>query len=410
MFLLTEAAQVEHLAMCEYLYMAFSMKLDPNDGLTESQAEAVRRWERVVSGVAVQEMLHLTLVNNLLTAIGGCPYFGRPNFPITIKYFSPPITMRLMPFSLEALKHFLFFERPEGVNVRDVPQEVAFAYGLVPTQYEADDLVPVDPPVSTIDGLYQGIQNGLRFLVDKFGEGSVFVGPPRAQATQDHFSWKELVPVTSLESASAAIEVIVEQGEGGKDVHRADSHFGRFARVTAELMRLEHADPKFNPAHPVVPAFVRPLSAEPNAIVITDRGTRAVAELFDASYELLLQLLTRFFIHSHETDAMLHALSDAAVDTMFGAIRPLGHLMTCLPVGEDRPGVTAGPAFEVYPTSYILPHHHAAWYVMQERLEEMAKYCEQTLAHAPELSVLSDVGANLLRVRDDLARRLLEKK
>ncbi len=403
MFLLTEAAQIEHLAICEYLYMAFSMKLDAGNGLTEPQAEAVRRWERVISGIAAQEMLHLTLVNNLLTAIGGCPYFGRPFFPIMIKYFSPPMAMRLIPFGLEALRHTLFFERPEGVKVADVPEDVAFAYGLIPTPDEPDEIIPSALAVSTIKGLYYGVEDGLRMLVDKFGERGTFIGPPRAQATQEYFGWKELVPVTNLESALAAVEVIVEQGEGGGGVHRAESHFGRIARVTAELMKIERTDPAFQPAHPVVPSFVRPLSAEPGAVLIENHTTRAVAELFDASYEVLLQFLTRFFIHSHETDAMLHALADAAVDIMYSAIRPLGRLMTRLPVGDHQPGLTAGPAFEVYPTSYILPHHKAAWYVMQERLGEMAGYCDRTLARAPELAALAEVSAGLLHVRDHLA-------
>ncbi|HEY3340411.1 MAG TPA: ferritin-like domain-containing protein [Anaerolineae bacterium] len=406
MFLLTEAAQIEHLAICEYLYMAFSMKIDASDGLSGPQAEAVRRWERVISGIAAQEMLHLTLVNNLLTAIGGCPCFGRPLFPIMIKYFSPPMAMRLIPFGLEALKHLLFFERPEGVRVADVPEDVAFAYGLLPTQYEPDDIIPGALAVTTIKGLYYGIEEGLRMLVDKYGERGTFIGPPRAQATQEYFGWKELAPVANLQSALAAVEVIVEQGEGGGGIHRAESHFGRIARITAELMKIEHADPGFRPAHPVVPSFVRPLSAEPGAALIENHNTRVVAELFDASYETLMQLLTRFFIHSHETDAMLHALADAAVDLMFGAIRPLGRLMTRMPVGDHQPGMTAGPAFEIYPTSYILPHHTAAWIVMQERLGEMAGYCDRTVALAPELTALADVSASLCHVRDHLAGQL----
>jgi Ferritin-like len=308
------------------------------------------------------------------------------------------------------LKHFLFFERPEGVNVNDVPEEMAFAYGMRPSQFEEDDIIPAVPAVCTVKVLYASIQDGLRVLVDRHGEKNVFIGPPRAQATRDHFGWKELVPVSNLESALAAIEVIVEQGEGGCDIHRADSHFGRFARVTAELMHFQQCDPAFEPALPVVPSFVRPLSIDPAETLITNPTTRAVAELFDASYELLLQLLTRFFIHSHESDEMLHALSDASVDLMFGAIRPLGRLMTRLPVGDHRPGKTAGPAFEVYPTSYILPHHYAAWFVLQERLNEMAKYSAHTLTLAPELAVLSEVNASLLQVRDNLMKHLRDKE
>ena len=43
-YLLAEAAQVEHLIMCQYLYASFSLKAGPEDGLTGEQAAAVARW------------------------------------------------------------------------------------------------------------------------------------------------------------------------------------------------------------------------------------------------------------------------------------------------------------------------------------------------------------------------------
>ena len=64
--------------------------------------------------------------------------------------------------------------------------------------------------------LYRGIEQGFRRLVEKHGEHRVFVGPPEAQATWRYFWWPELVPVTDLASAQAAIGTIVEQGEGAQ--------------------------------------------------------------------------------------------------------------------------------------------------------------------------------------------------
>src|SRR5246127_4895949 len=61
-YMLCEAAELEHGIMCQYLFAAFSMKEHPHEGLTEDQASAVRRWRDQVSHVAVQEMLHLALV------------------------------------------------------------------------------------------------------------------------------------------------------------------------------------------------------------------------------------------------------------------------------------------------------------------------------------------------------------
>ena len=37
--LLVEAAQIEHMIMCQYLYACFSFKTDPDEGLTAEQAE-----------------------------------------------------------------------------------------------------------------------------------------------------------------------------------------------------------------------------------------------------------------------------------------------------------------------------------------------------------------------------------
>ena len=45
-YLLTEASQLEHMIMCQYLYATFSLKHGVDDGLTEAQAAAVARWRR----------------------------------------------------------------------------------------------------------------------------------------------------------------------------------------------------------------------------------------------------------------------------------------------------------------------------------------------------------------------------
>ena len=96
--------------MLAYLFAAFSLKTDVSEGLTEEQLEAVRRWERVISEVAAQEMLHLALASNLLTAIGGAPHFSRPNFPQPAKYYPPGFELARIAFSEQALGRFVFYE------------------------------------------------------------------------------------------------------------------------------------------------------------------------------------------------------------------------------------------------------------------------------------------------------------
>ena len=115
-YLLTEAAQLEHMIMCQYLYATFSLKLGVGEGITDAQAAAVSSWRTVLHDIAVDEMLHLALVANVMAAIGAAPTVGRPNFPQRSGYFPPTVQLDLLPFGEAALTHFLYLERPEGME------------------------------------------------------------------------------------------------------------------------------------------------------------------------------------------------------------------------------------------------------------------------------------------------------
>ena len=79
--MLCEAAELEHGIMCQYLFAAFSLKQAVDEGLTEAELTAVTQWRKTISQVATQEMLHLALVHNLLSAIGAAPHLAWPNLP-----------------------------------------------------------------------------------------------------------------------------------------------------------------------------------------------------------------------------------------------------------------------------------------------------------------------------------------
>jgi hypothetical protein len=200
------------------------------------------------------------------------------------------------------------------------------------------------------------------------------VGPPDAQATAEHFRWEELVAVTDLASAQRAIDTIVEQGEGAQGEWR-DAHFGRLLGILDELLAMKAADPSFEPTRNVVMANVRPQSTGVTVPLITDPGTARSMDLLNVCYEVLLQLLSRYFAHADETPEQLAVLADAAVGLLYAAIGPLGSVVTTQPVGWEMPGVTAGPGFELfYEVDYLLPHRQAAWVLMEERLREAAAF------------------------------------
>ncbi len=372
-YLLTEAAELEHGLCCSYLFAAFSLKAAASEELSAEELAAVTRWKQTISGIAAQEMLHLALANNLLTALGTGPHFRRPNFPVAPRYYPPEIQLQLRAFSEETLEHFIYIERPEDLAVEDAASYHAQA--AQPALVTQAVIVPTEQEYATVNHLYRGIEANIRHLVDKYGEERVFIGPARAQASTHYFQFDGLAPVTDLASAVAAIDLIVAEGEGDRD-HIADSHYGKFVRIREELAALKQQRAGFAPARPVLanPYAERPADAA-GGNLIDDPYTARVSELCNAAYETLLEMLTRFFIHAEETEAELKALIDAAIMLMFDVVRPLGEALTTLPAGPAHPGNTAGASFAIYRSGYALPHRHAAWRVLHERLRELAAYC-----------------------------------
>src|SRR6476620_6742830 len=124
-YTLSKAAELEHLIICQYLFAAFSLKRDSSEGLSEPMVPMVNGWARTLMHIAAQEMLHLALVQNLLTAVGASPHLSRPNFPVPPRAFPARIEIALLPFGEEALRHFACLERPE--DDQDIQDAEMFA-------------------------------------------------------------------------------------------------------------------------------------------------------------------------------------------------------------------------------------------------------------------------------------------
>jgi hypothetical protein len=403
-YTLGKAAELEHLIMLQYLFAAFSLKQSVSEGLTAETLAAVQRWRKTLLGIAEQEMLHLALVQNLLTAVGAAPRLARPNFPMPAYSYPAGVRIELVPFGEAALRHFAFLERPDGMDVEDAEGFAAIEQAVALPHAGPDEIVPQLQEFDTIGQLYRSIQAGLEHLEGRLGAGRLFIGPPNAQATEEHFRWPELVAVTDLASARQAIDTIVEQGEGARGEWR-DAHFGRLLGILDEYLELKRADPLFEPARPVVAANVRPQATGIAVPLITDPGTTRAMDLLNVAYEVLLQLLSRYFAHTDESPEQLGVLADVSVGLMYAAIKPLGTVVTMLPVGPDLPGVTAGPGFELfYQVDYLLPHQEAAWILMEERLRDAAAFARRCgqLCTPALMEPLAKVARSLERYADQL--------
>jgi hypothetical protein len=73
-YMLFEAAELEHGIMCQYLFAAFSLKRNADEGLTEDELASVQRWRRVVAHVAAEEMVE-----------GGKAAWVRPRSPLATR-------------------------------------------------------------------------------------------------------------------------------------------------------------------------------------------------------------------------------------------------------------------------------------------------------------------------------------
>ncbi len=406
-YMLCEAAELEHAIMCQYLFAAFSLKQSASEGLSDAELAAVTRWRKQISHVATQEMLHLALVHNLLSAIGAAPHLARPNLPAPASHYPAGVQLALLPFGEQALRHFMFLERPEGMDLADA-EGLAAMNRAAAHRISERDIVPQGQDFATVGHLYRSVETGFRRLAGKYGEPWLFVGPPRAQATQQNFRWPELVAVTDLATAQQAIDTILEQGEGPRG-HWQTAHFGQFVEILDEYEQLSQANPGFDPVRPVIAANVRPCEGPVQVPLITDPLTARITDLFNVAYEILLQMFERYFAHTEETDEQLATLADATIGLMLRVIKPLGDLITTRPAGPEHPGRTAGPSFELfYETDYLMPHRQAAWALLTERLNEATWLCEELRAGrgAALAAELAPVGTALAGLAQSLAAHL----
>ena len=126
-------------------------------------------------------------------------------------------------------------------------------------------------------------------------------------------------------------------------------------------MRRSAAD--FDPVRPVVSNPCTRVLHDDACTPVDHPVTRHAASLFNAAYETMLVMLTRFYTPTEETDQQRSFLGKLAFRPLMTVVmRPLAELLTRMPVATDNhAGRTAGPTFEVA-SDLLLPRDKAgAW-------------------------------------------------
>lgn len=334
---LQAALQLEHATIPPYLTALYSIRPGTN-----SEAYHILRV------VAVEEMLHLTLAANILNAVGGTPDLTVegfvPAFPAYLPDGETDFQVDLQPFSREAIENFLKIERPaeaagdDVLTIRREKTEGSLRAARVHDESEEH--------FYSIGEFYQAIDQALVRLDAEMGP-DLFSGDPGRQVTpQLYYSGGgEIITVTDLDSARAAMRLISEQGEGiGGAIfdHEGEiSHFFRFEQLLLGRFYQEGDEAGHPTGLPLEVDWDAVFPIRKNARLADyppGSELRAAAVAFNEYYAEFLALLTRAF----QGDP---ALLVPAVGGMF-RIRDLCYQLMHQPI-DGKGGEHAAPTFEV---------------------------------------------------------------
>jgi CDGSH-type Zn-finger protein/uncharacterized Fe-S cluster protein YjdI len=379
--MLYEAAELEHNLMCTYLYAAFSLKTGTDEGLSQTQADAVSRWRSTIIDVAIEEMSHLTAVWNITSALGGTPRFGRNNFPLDAGYLPAGVVVKLAPFNAATLQHFIHLERPEGS--REAEGE-GFAYDRVFVRgAPGARLTPMGLDYETVGSFYATLSDSITRFVQAHGESVAFCGEPSLQLSAHELELAGAKPVLCLKTALAAFNAIILQGEGAPEHSISDerSHYQRFAALRTEYQTLIAQDANFKPAHPAAtnPVLRRPPRPE-GRVWLEDAQAVTTVDIANAAYGLMLRMLAHAYTLTSPSDEK--ALT---VDLALGLMRAVTHLgehAARLPAGPSNPHCHAGMSFTALRDTAPLPSGIAARRFFMERLNELSE-ATQSMSPAP---------------------------
>jgi hypothetical protein len=332
---LNAAMALEHATIPPYLTAYYSIRSTTNSDAAH-----------IIRVAVVEEMLHLTLVANVLNAIGGEPDLTRPGFVPSYPAYLPDgesdFTVDLRHFSPEAVETFCKIERPGRAPSGDER--------LVKTPDGRSPLMVSSPTAEgmrfySIGEFYEEITEGLEKVAAD--NPTLFRGDPARQMGSEYFysGGGEVIVVCDLESAQRALRFIAAQGEGlDSGLYDGDgelAHYYRFRQL--QLGRYYQVDD--SPDAPSGPPLsidwddVYKVKASPRLADYPAGSELArVARDFNADYGAFLALLTKAF--NGQPDLLQEAVCE-----MF-RLRDGFNRLICNPLPGSG-GLHAAPTFEI---------------------------------------------------------------
>ena len=337
------AISVELATIPPYLFAMYSIE--------DQSSEAAL----LIRSIAAEEMLHAALAANLLLAVGGQPRFDATDlittYPGLLPHHQPPLELNLAPCSLELVHDVLMrIEQPE-------------AHGA-----------PAEPDVfETLGQFYHALELAIADLSERF---DLFADPQADHQLSDPAFYTPvaydaedsggLMLIDGTETALAAIEVIVHQGEGLSTERWADPDHQELTHYHKLLQISDGTSPL---------GSVRPLKPNPRTAEYPEQ-LRQVSDLYNASYRYLFLILAELFGPLDD--------KSRAVQRMY---RLMAHVMSELAlflVRQPLPdGQSAAPTFEIFEFDSTDPH------------EELMALATEAAEAYPELAELPEALASL---------------
>jgi len=410
---LTVAAELEHGLCLQYLFSAASLKDSLDEGgMTLEELNYVRKWKANIYLIAAQEMLHLSQVANIVSALGFGVCLERPNFPQRPSYYPTNLPWGLWPFSPESIVLYALYERPSGTQsvtpnwllddtamklLKESECDKKDPFGFLPKKLNR----PKSTRFKTIGELYNAISKGISDF-----KGDLIIGPGEAQIKGEDVDLPQLIEIYNREDILKAIELIIYQGEGAA-IDRQDSHFGMFKQIYEEYVYLKAQRTDFEPVRSVQSNPLSRLHIDntfPGWRIIDDDYTRSVNDLNSDIYRLMLLMIYRLFTKSKENKQEFIILSRTFLRIMVTTIKPLCELLTQLPMGDDgSPGVSsrkkyAGASFEMGRVIDKLPYSDPGHIYMKEELKRLSLLAVQLSKKYGSPKIMKSIAENLKRL------------
>jgi hypothetical protein len=284
--LLRNAAEIEHAALLQFSYSAFSLK-----GGYESVSGYNSKDAISLLVIAIDRMKRLGVLNRMLATIGAPPHLAPPRFPFRTGAY--PFSLDLEPLSREALARFIW---------REAPRELFD-----------------DSTGSSSDAAFVA---GIRTMLGVPARGAGIYPAIVAAASEAHAAGADLPDLTRW---TDVLQLLEQRGQ--------DDRF-RFLKglfLGSDPAFAEHGD-VWRPSvtDPAYPSYAIPSNPTTHLIrssLGSDSAALTLTRLGNLQYATTLSLLDLFFRHH------LPTYRSQAVAHMTGPVRSLGRYLPHLGMG-----------------------------------------------------------------------------